>query len=593
MTDIAEQASFRLTRDGGDRGPSLAERLSEQISQLTFASPFHRMRLKGRFPLKLIAVPEDPIPGDPQLAEQLKSGRLFRDGYDGKAMADARLRATDAPQSWSEWVHGWTWLRDLASSDQLSKSEVLRAEALARSWLARFHDYDSSAWAPAITGRRILMAICYAPLVMPRHDDIHRSSVLNGIARWGRHLDRATPRLPANLERLEAASGLMGSALMLPGSEERRRRSEDLLADTLAELLGDGGAVISRSPLDLARIGNMLLLLASFHRARAQQPSLLIRENLARVRHGLAALSMGDGLPSCWHGGQPDAGVMARLQVDTKDSPAPAPASGFHRLQAKDTRIMIDAGPPPSARLAPLAHASTFAFTMTDGCLPFIVNCGGGAGLDGAHGFSPELLMGLRSTAGHSALVLADTNSSRLHQHGPRRLGGVEEVLVEARANAQGQWFEGQHDGWCRRFGYHHLRRLWLAASGDDFRGEDLLQPVRRRLPRPNARPLPVAIRFHLGPGVEATRTEDGMGALIHLPADAQGRRRVWRFRASFNHAPGVFAIEPSLHVDARGQPHEIRQLLLTSLVAPGEAADISWAFQRQPDATQRRKTAG
>ena len=77
-----------LTRNLGDRGPSLSERLSDRLDRISFASPFHRMRLKGRFPLKLIAVPEDPVPGDPAIAQRLKGGRLFRGGY-GQGILDA------------------------------------------------------------------------------------------------------------------------------------------------------------------------------------------------------------------------------------------------------------------------------------------------------------------------------------------------------------------------------------------------------------------------------------------------------------------------------------------------------------------------
>jgi uncharacterized heparinase superfamily protein len=582
MAGEAEEDSFRLTRGLGDRGPSLAERLTDRLDRLSFASPMHRMRLKGRFPLKLIAVPEDPIPGDPALGQRLKGGRLFRDGY-GQGMQEARLDTPDAPESWREWVHGWGWLRDLAGSGPLGKAEVARAEALAKRWLTRFHDYDEEAWAPAATGRRILMAICHAPLIMPGHDHIHRSAVLNGVARWGRHLDRATPRMQPGFARAEAAAGLIGCALMLPGGDERLTRAQALMDETLAQLLpGDGTAIASRSPLDFARLGDLMLLLSAFHAARAQRPSALVTRTLEQVRSGLSALAMGDGLPAPWHGGQPDAVQMARLGAGVGEAP-PGRNSGFQRLQAGSLRVMIDAGPPPAARLCGTAHASTFALTATDGARRLIVNCGGERGPQGARGFPPELVMGLRSTAGHSALVLADTNSSRLHDGGPRRLGGVEEVLVEARTTPQGQWFEGRHDGWRRRFGYDHVRRLWLSPDGTDLRGEDRLEPVRAGIARPRGRAaLPFAIRFHLGPEAEATLTQDGRGALVRLPGARPGQDIAWAFRAGFNHAPGVLAIEPSLLVDADGTTHEIQQLLLTGLVEPGGTADVSWSFRRQ-----------
>ena len=576
----AEADAFRLTRNLGDRGPSLSERLSDRLDRLSFASPFHRMRLKGRFPLKLIAVPEDPVPGDPAIAQRLKGGRLFRGGY-GQGMLEARLDHPEAPESWRQWVHGWGWLRDL-SMVELSAPEAARAEALARRWLARFHDYDEEAWAPEATGTRIQMAILHAPLVMPGKDHVHRSAVLNGIARWSRHLDRAAPRMQPGLPKLAAVSGLVAAALMLPGGDERLSRSLALLDEVLAALLNADGAPLARSPLDLARIADQMLVLAAFHAARMQKPSDPVARTLELARTTLGALALGDGIPAAWHGGQPDAAQLQRLGVAVLDAPSPR-SSGFQRLSAGGVRLIVDAGPPPPARLNPATHASTLAFTFSDGGRPLVVSCGAEQGSQGPRGFPPELVMGLRSTAGHSTLVLADTNSSRLHDGGPRRLGGVEEVLVEARLTRDGQWLEGRHDGYRRRHGYDHLRRLWLNPDGTDLRGEDHLLPVKGTLALVRQREaLPLAIRFHLGPGATATPTQDGRGALIRIPGQGRDPAIAWAFRASFNHAPGLLAIEPSLFVDSEGATHEIQQLLLTTLVEPGKPADVSWSFKKQ-----------
>src|SRR3546814_17320858 len=64
--DPAEEieAGKRLVRIGGDRGVSLAERIASQFRLLAWKSPLHRMRLRGRFPLKLITVPHDPLSGE-------------------------------------------------------------------------------------------------------------------------------------------------------------------------------------------------------------------------------------------------------------------------------------------------------------------------------------------------------------------------------------------------------------------------------------------------------------------------------------------------------------------------------------------------
>ncbi|MGL6042774.1 MAG: heparinase II/III family protein, partial [Sandaracinobacteroides sp.] len=567
--DGDETDALRLTRDLGDRGPSLSQRLSERLDRLSFASPFHRMRLKGRYPLKLIAVPIDPIPGNPATAARLKGGRLFLGGY-GQGMLDGRLDSPDAPEGWRHWLHSWGWLRDLAAADSLGAAEVARSEALSKRWLARFHEYDEEAWAPAATGTRILMACMHAPLVIPGKDHVHRSAVLNGIARWSRHLDRAAPRMLAGLPKVEATAGLIGSALILPGGEERLERSLGLLEDALAAVLDPEGAPLARSPLELARLGDLMLTLEAFHAARMQKPCPPVARALEQVRDTLSALAMGDGLPSPWHGGQPDLAQMQRLGARPSDRPLPR-SSGFQRLAAGDVRVMVDAGPPPPARINPATHASSLAFTFTDGARAIVTSCGGGRGADGLRAFPPELVAGLRSTAGHSALVLADTNSSRLPDGGPRKLGGVEEVRVEARATSEGQWLECRHDGWRRRFGYEHLRRLWLSPDGADLRGEDQLIPARGALALGRPGPaLPIAVRFHLGAGATATPTQDGKGALIRVPGTGRQPDLAWGFRASFAHAPGLLAVEPSLLVDSDGQTHEIQQILLTSLVDPG-----------------------
>lgn len=581
--DNGAHDDIRLIRHGGDRGPSLAEKLGDRLEQLRFQAPWYRMRLKGRFPLKLIAVPIDPVPGDVRTGQKLKAGRLYRAGH-GEAAGDSRLDSRTAPAAWRQWVHSWAWLRDLASVGPLDRREVARAEALAKRWLARFSDWDSEAWTPAATGQRVLMAAMYAPLLMPGVDHVHRSAVLNGIARWARHLDQATPRMPDGLEKLDALAGLLAAGLILPGGDERQSRAEAMLARLLDALIAEDGAIASRCPLDLALAGDQLLVLSAFYAARSLPPAAAITQGLRRVRCGLSGLAMGDGLPMAWHGGAPDMAQMARIGA----APAAAAAgrgSGFQLLSAGATRVVVDAGPPPPSRANPLAHASTLAFALSDGDRLLIVSIGGER-IAGGRGIAAELRPGLRSTAAHSTLSIDDTNSSRLGESAGRQ-GAVEQVLGEFRASAAGQWLEARHDGYRRRFGLDHLRRLWLSPDGDDLRGEDVLEPAGGPLSRlARGNPSAVAIRFHLAPDARATLTDDGKGALIKLddrrsPGGKAKPGPAWAFRVGFKSAPGVLRIEDGLWIDRQGEVVPTRYLLLATRIAPGTANSIGWSLKR------------
>ena len=228
--------------------------------------------------------------------------------------------------------------------------------------------------------------------------------------------------------------------------------------------------------------------------------------------------------------------------------------------------LLVDAAPPPVARLTDAGCASTLAFELSDGPHRIVVNCGGAA-LAGAL-IPAALAQGLRTTAAHSTLVLDDRNSTAILPDGT--LGkGVVEVEIERQDTAGGARLEIGHDGYARRLGLRHRRLLILASSGAELRGEDQLLPVGRRR---KEGVTGFVVRFHLGRGFAAAPTADGMGALLRHPDGP-----AWQFRAS----AGKVGIEDSLWVDGAGRP-------ASDAAAGGNAGEsgrggtsVGWIFKR------------
>ena len=73
------------------------------------------------------------------------------------------------------------------------------------------------------------------------------------------------------------------------------------------------------------------------------------------------------------------------------------------------------------------------------------------------------------------------------------------------------------HDGYRERFGLIYTRELFLAADGEDLRGEERLSG------RPGAE---FAVRFHLHPSVQASLADDETAALLRLPSGLRWRLR-------------------------------------------------------------------
>src|SRR3546814_17630111 len=71
------------------------------------------MRLKGKYPLKLLAVPDDPIPGDERAGTALRAGYfLFRGTKQPLASLD--FSNLDLAPAFVDYLPGFRWMSDLS-----------------------------------------------------------------------------------------------------------------------------------------------------------------------------------------------------------------------------------------------------------------------------------------------------------------------------------------------------------------------------------------------------------------------------------------------------------------------------------------------
>ena len=565
------ESGKRLIRLSDDRGSSLVDRLSARFYRLTWRPPLHSLRLRGRFPLQLLGIPEDPIPGDPMAGKALRAGHfLFR----GLKLPTARLDFANlpAPAPFADYIHSFSWLRDLAAAGSRSDSALI-AEALQRRWLdAHDEKIAEPAWRADNAGRRILFWLAYAPMLISGEDQVHRSRMLNSIARTARHLDSTAHTVRPGVPQLVAWAGIVAAGLALPGGEARRSFGEAGLRKALLSCFYADGGTISRAPAMQAEAIGLLAMLSRIYTMRKLDTPAWFGETLSVAVPALTALTHGDGGLGSWQGsGATSAETVAAIVSASGIRARPLRQArdwGYQRITAARALLQVDAAPPPIARVTDAGCASTLAFEFSDGPHRIIVNCGG-ASLAGAI-IPADLAFGLRTTAAHSTLTLADQNSTAILPDGT--LGkGVTQVEIDRRevTNDKGgaSRLELSHDGYVKRHGFAHRRLLILANSGWELRGEDMLVPQGRKRRHDG---LAFAIRFHLGPDVEPSLTADGQGALLRLAGGA-----LWQLRC----AGASMRIEDSLWVDSNGRPNPTFQLELSGTL-PAGGASIGWLLK-------------
>ena len=521
----------------------------------------------GRQPLRLVAVPRDHVVGDRARGDALIAGK-FPLGSERIALGEIDFATLGSSSPLAREIQGFGWLRDLAAAASREKGARL-AEAIAGRWLIAHGTRVDNAWAPDLWGNRILFWSAYAPYMLSSRDTGYRSALLNTMARGARHLDAQADKAAPGLPRITAWAGVVVAALTLQGGLARLTRGESGLMRAVSAAQYEDGGLMSRSPQEQVLLVDRLgLVRAAYFAAKQTLPDAL-ESAAAAALAALHGVTMGDGALSSWQGGNPgDPHRLAALVEGCGMRARPLRSArgwGYQRMSALGTVIVLDAAPPPPARMAAMGCASTLAIEISDGAQRLVVNCGGPGPVPTA--LPPELVQALRTTAAHSTLVLDDTNSTAILPDGS--LGkGVTDVVIDRGEDNDTSRLEASHDGYAKGFGLLHQRRLSLGNDGKEIRGEDILSPKGRRKIKEAA---PYVIRFHLAPGVEPTVTADGMGAILRSPGAP-----AWNFRCR----GAMIVVEESLVIDGRGDPVQTLQLVVVGEIS-GVGGEIAWQFRR------------
>lgn len=557
------ESGKQLIRAGDEGGATFFDRLSWRLRRFSLPA------LGRRAPLKLVAVPKDPVAGDKHVGQALMQGALLHRGDRIPVERIDFARTGDMPRDLADRLHSFAWLRDIAAAATRERA-AKRSERIVEAWLGVHAEQPAEpAWRPDNAGRRILFWTAYAPYILSSRDAGYRAAVLRHLAQATRHLDKSADRAPAGLARISAWAGLVGSALVLQGGAVRLGRAEAGLMRALEASLSDDGGLVSRSPAEqLVLVETLAQLRAAYNAGQADVPDA-VADAMAGAVGALLGTTLGDEALSSWQGGNPSSRRRIAAAVEGSGVRArplrQARGWGYQRLEAKNTLLVLDAAPPPPSRGPSLGSASTLAFEMSDGANRLVVNCGGpGAAIDS---LPAELVRALRTTAAHSTLTLGDRNSTAILEDGTlgKGVGQVELARDETGGIAT---VEASHDGYVKRFGLTHQRQLILSADGRELRGQDSLGAAGRKR---KGEPVPFAVRFHLAPAVEAASTADGQGALLRVRGAT-----VWQFRCR----GGRLTIEESLWVDGDGMPHATAQLVVVGETPPA-GMTIGWVFRR------------
>lgn len=541
-------------------------------ARAAFAAPFQALaRWTAPAPERLLIAPQDLGTGDPTIAADIYAGFFTFAGkiVDCRGVSPFALRPPSA--HWARALYGFSWLRHLrAAETALARAN---ARALVREFIAlRGRPSGSIAWAPDVVARRTLSWLSQSPMLLEtvEYEDYRR---FVGVLVEGRRLlQRCLAEGLSGETQLTAAVALTAFALCAQGGASQLAEACAALSRQLKlQILPDGGP-ITRNPQTLVDLLFDLLPLRQAFAARGLPPPPELLNAIDRMTPALRMFRHGDGSLALFNGmgvTAPDRAATLLGYQDAHSAPlVNAPHAGYQRLAAGEALAIMDVGAPPPPLFSRGAHAGCLSFELSLGRERVVVNCGAPSGN------RADLRASARITAAHSTVTIDDASSCLFA--GTQGLEGyfAGEILagpVAPSCNREERPEEivvtASHDGYLRRYGLRHERRLGLSRQGLWLRGRDRLLGPADAAPGDFA----YVLRFHLHPKITASALDQGRGALL-LCADGAA--------VTFEAGGLPVSIEESIFFAGPEGPRPCAQLTIQ-----GNAADIPeivWSFSLQ-----------
>lgn len=523
---------------------------------------------------RLVIAPQNLRTADPTRASEIYAGQFALAGK--VVICDGRSPFEMEPPSveWAEALLTFSWLRHLRAAE--TAITRANARALVDEWILLQGAWHSFAWRPEIIARRIIAWLTQATLILHDADMRFYRRFLRSLTRQAQFLRATAATAPDGVARLQAHIALAYVALCMTGQiRHLRRATARLTAEIERQILPDGGHV-SRNPGALIELLADLLPLSQAYNARNVPPPAALLNAIDRMMPMLRFFRHGDNSFALFNGmGPTPSDLLATILAydDARGSPvANAVHSGYQRVEAGQSIVLIDAGAPSRLTLSAEAHAGCLSFELSVRAQRIIVNCG-----------LPETGKAnwrhlARSTAAHSTVVFNETSSCHfldtplirrlfgtLISRGPRR------VTVTREQTGEAVQVRAVHDGYADRFGIIHERTLVLAADCARLDGEDVFLPARGETLDRDSRDA-FAVRFHLHPSVRANRLSDGRGVMLTLP-----NKDVWTFFAPVERVE----IEESVHLAGRDGPRRTSQIVIHGHAH--KTPRVQWSFAHTP----------
>ena len=407
-------------------------------------------------------------------------------------------------------MHNFFWLNLIDR-----KNDGKAIQKIIKIWMLKYSTYKRNIWESSVISRRIISWILNADIVLNNDSFEFKRNFLTSIVLQTNHLKKNIKFEKSYTTRIEILVAILLTGLVFKECEENYNLALKELERLIKEFFDNEGFPLNRNPSDLIFcLKHFFLCKETMQDAQKYIPEFLeeiINKNIVCTKY---FLTPNNQVP-LFNGGLEENLDYITRYIDKKrgkEKNKSETLGGIQKLKYKNNYVFFDVGVPPNKNFSKSYQSGPLSFEYYLDGLKIITNCGFG------HNISSKAELLSRLTSAQSTLTVNDTSVTKFERN---------KLLNKVFGNSIKNTFKtfdinyqedenkisstASHNGYEKNYGCIFKRNISIIKSNNNVLGSDEI------LVQEDKGSLNYSIRFHLYPGLSATKTMSGNSALIQI----------------------------------------------------------------------------
>ena len=464
-----------------------------------------------------------------------------------------------------ENLHSFLWLTKLDRKN----SKTITKDIIS-SWINNFFNYNSNVWKMEITAKRIIAWSSNTDITLENSEKEYKEKFFLSLVKQSNFLLKNLKNLFYGPDKIICCAAIILSGMIFKENEISYKSGIKELEKNIRNYFDDAGFPKSRNPEEVFISIKYLILIREWHKEAQKPIPDFLNIIISKCGSCYALLSCSNKQFPLFNGATEinfkDYDIFLK-NLKYKFVNKSHEISNLVKIKKGKFELFIDCGNPPPNIYAKNYQAGCLAFELISNKQKVICNSGYGKYL------SSKLSDVSRSTAAHSTLYINDTSScifqknqsinkvygsSLIHKH----------RIIEKNYTEDKNFYSivAAHNGFEKKFGYIHTRRIKILKKEDKIFGEDELKKTKNC-----SSPLNYFIRFHVYPDNKIVKTIAGNSILISL-SNGEG----WSLLSETNN----FEIEKNIFLGNKSKIINNESISISGKINE-EVFSIKWIMER------------